>query len=114
MTDNWDETIEPARVALEALIKRGDEITDYIQKLQTKVFLQEKHIWELEATTRQQQQEIDDILKVLADIVLLSVLMPILPDIECVPKHVMDRARMMIDHSDVSAAAARAALEGRK
>jgi len=49
MTDNWDATIEPARVALEALIKRGDEMADYVQKLQTKVFLQEKHIWELEA-----------------------------------------------------------------
>lgn len=49
MTDNWDESTEPARVALETLIKRGDEMADYIQKLQTKVFLQEKHIWELEA-----------------------------------------------------------------
>ena len=52
MTDNWDATIEPARVALEALIKRGDEMADYVQKLQTKVFLQEKHIWELEANLK--------------------------------------------------------------
>ena len=49
MTDNWDQSIEPARAALEALIKRGDEMADYTQKLQSKVFLQEKHIWELEA-----------------------------------------------------------------
>ena len=39
-----------------------------------------------DTTIRQQQQEIDDIRKVLADIVLLSVLMPILPDIECNPR----------------------------
>jgi len=46
MTDNWDATIEPARAAL---MKRGDEMADYVQELQTKVFLQEKHIREVEA-----------------------------------------------------------------
>ena len=107
------------RLRQEKIRSRKNCIEDLVERLRPTGSMSHVEVWEtfkeaadrieeLEATTRQQKQEIDDIRKVLADIVLLSVMMPILPDIECAPRHVINQARMMIDHSDLSAAAARA------
>jgi cell division septum initiation protein DivIVA len=35
--DDWDNLVEPTRDALEALLRKGDEITDRIEELEAKL-----------------------------------------------------------------------------
>lgn len=52
--------------------------------------------------------EAEQLRMALADIVLDAVLMPGVPGLETVSRDALDRARMMIDHTDIAAAACRA------
>ncbi|MGR3495390.1 hypothetical protein [Citreimonas sp.] len=58
------------------------------------------------------QTEAEQLRMVLADIVLGAVLHPWDDRYEVVPRRNLDKARMMIDHDDVAAAAARARADG--
>ena len=37
LTDGWDASVDPTRVALEALITKGDKMSDYLEKMERKM-----------------------------------------------------------------------------
>lgn len=37
LTDGWDASVDPTRVALEALITKGDKMSDHLEKMERKM-----------------------------------------------------------------------------